>query len=292
MKRAALQLGLLCTCLAVLAGAAPFAAPREGDEKTIFIAVVDAGGRPAAGLTAADFAVREDGVDREVIGARLSTEPLHLALLADTTGGAARHVQPIRAGLKAFIDRVLAANAGSRIALWEFGEAPRRLSDFTDDGAKLGREVGRLFPRSQSGSFLLDTIHDASQALARTESRRRAIVVLSVDPADEQSQQDPKKIADVMARSRAQLWGLSLQNGVAQNGRQDLIINMFMRNAGGRRDAIVSDTGIEAGMRQLAAVLTTQYELTYRRPSGAAKVVQTGIRRDGLRIIAGLVAPQ
>lgn len=292
MKRATPQLNLLCTCLAILAGAATFAASREGDEKSIFISVVDTAGQPASGLTAADFAIREDGVDREIVSAKLSSEPLHVALLADTTGGAARHVQPIRAGLKAFIDHVLAANAGSRVALWEFGEAPRRLTDFTDDPAKLGKEVGRLFPRSQSGSFLLDTIHDVSQALSRTESKRRAIVVLSVDPADEQSQQDPKKIADVMARSRAQLWGLSLQNGTAQNGRQDLIINMFMRNAGGRRDQIVSDTGIEAGMRRLATMLTTQYELTYRRPSGAAKVVQTGIRRDGLRIIAGLVAPQ
>ncbi len=45
-------------------------------------------------------------------------------------------------------------------------------------------------------------------------------------------------------------------------------------------------------MRQYAAALTSQYEITYRRPSRSAKVVQTGVRREGARVIAGLAAPQ
>ena len=66
----------------------------------------------------------------------------------------------------------------------------------------------------------------------------------------------------------------------------------LVRNAGGVRERILTDTAIERYMRLYATALASQHEVTYRRPSGNAKVVQTGIRRDGVKIIAGLFAPQ
>ena len=45
-------------------------------------------------------------------------------------------------------------------------------------------------------------------------------------------------------------------------------------------------------MRQYADALSAQYELTYRRPSGRPKIVETGVRREGAKAIAGIFAPQ
>lgn len=277
--------------LALLFAATLAAAPAQDAEKSIFVSVIDSAGRVVRGLEAADFAIREDGEDREILSAKISTEPLQIALLADTTGGAARHVQPLRNALKTFVDATIAAHPNSQISLWTFGERPRRVADFSSDAALLGQKIGGLFPISNAGSVLVDTIHDTSEALAKRPGRRRAIVVLNVEPADEQSERDPKKINESLARSGAQLWTLSLQIKVSETQR-GYLLRTFSRNAGGLLAIVSADSGLDAQMRRFAESLSTQYELTYRRPSATAKVVQTGIRVDGLQVVAGLFAPR
>jgi VWFA-related protein len=284
-KRRSLRVG---SGLALVLVAVAVAA--QDPEKSIFVSALDASGRPVVDLTAEDFAIREDGVERRVVRARLTAEPLRIALLADTTSVADRSVYNIRAGLKAFIQDVLAASPRSEISLWEFGLTARRIRDFTSDAAALEKDAARLVPRSQAGSALLDAVHDTSEALAKSPGPRRVIVVLNFEPNDEQSRQQPKKINDALIRSRAQLWSVTVQTGSAR--QLDFLLTPLARNAGGRREFILSDSAIEPHLRRYAAALTAQYEVTYQRPPGPVQIVQTGVRRDGVTLVAGIVAPQ
>jgi len=279
---------LLALCLAAGAGLVR----TQSAEKSLFVSVLDASGKPVTDITAADFAVREDGMDREVVKATPAADPLRIALLVDTTSEAEAYVRDIRVGIKAFIQDVLAKSPESQISLWEFGQASVRIKDFTSDAAALEKEAGRLFPKPQAASVLLEALYDASEALANRPSPRRAIVVLNLEPSDEQSRQQPNKITDSLMRSRAQLWAVSVQKGSLRNAQRDLVLSTLVRNAGGRREFIVAQSAIEGYMRQYAAALTAQYELTYTRPSGRPQVVQTGVRRNGLQVIAGIFAPQ
>lgn len=267
-----------------------FAVGAQDPEKSIFVSALDGSGRPVTDLTAEDFAIREDGVERRVVRARLTTEPLRIALLADTTSVAEQYVHNIRAGLKAFIQDLLAASPRSEISLWEFGLTARRIRGFTSDAAALEKDAARLFPRSQAGSALLDAVHDTSEELAKSPGPRRVIVVLNSEPNDEQSRQQPKKINDALIRSRAQLWSVTVQTGTAR--QQDFLLSTLARNAGGLREFILADSAIETHMRRHAAALTAQYEVTYQRPPGPAKIVQTGVRRDGVKLVTGILAPQ
>jgi hypothetical protein len=77
-----------------------------------------------------------------------------------------------------------------------------------------------------------------------------------------------------------------------RNAQRDVLLNTLVRNAGGRREYIVAASAIETYLRQYAAALTAQYEVTYKRPAGRLNIVQTGVRREGARAIAGIFAPR
>ncbi len=284
---------VFASCLALTVMFGTGVAGTQGTDKTIYVSALDAEGRPVTDMTVADFAVREDGTqDREIVSAVLATEPVDIAMLADTSGGGDEYVHDIRAGFKAFVQDVLAKSPKSQLALWEFGQAAVRVQDFTSDLAELEKDVTRIYPKQKAPSVLLEAIYDASEALAKRETPHRAILSLNLEPGDEQSSQEPKKVNASLQKSRAQLWSLSVQKGTLKNAQRDLVLNTLVRNAGGRREYIVTQSAIEQYMKRFAAALTSQYALTYKRPSGSAQVVQTGSRRPGVTVVAGIFAPR
>lgn len=275
----------------LIAGVAAATPAQKGDQ-SVLASVMDSSGRPVTDLTLADFAIRDGGVEREVISAAPATGPLHIALLVDTTKGAAGHTRDLRAGLRAFISDILAKNPESRIALWEFGQAAVRTRDFTSDAAALDELAARAFPRPEAESVLIEAIYDASEKLARAPGPRRAIVAINAEPGVEESRLEPARVNASIMKSRAQVWAISVQNGQKSDERRNVILNMITRNAGGVREVIAAPSAIESYMRRFAAGLLAQYEVTYKKPSGAQQVVQAGVRRDGVKVIAGLAAPQ
>ncbi len=74
-------------------------APQASDTRTrdVYVSVVDNKGVAVKGLTAADFAIREDDISREVLRAVPATEPLDIVLLVDDSQARARH-DPLPAG--------------------------------------------------------------------------------------------------------------------------------------------------------------------------------------------------
>jgi len=282
---------LFAGCLALALTAGADAALTQPADVSLFVSVIDPSGNPILDLTTPDFAIREDDVDREILSAKRATQPMNVALLIDTTSAAETFVPEMRAGFKAFIQTALASAPESQLSLWEFGQAAVRIENFTSDPDKLGRTAGKLFSKPRSGAVLLEALFDASQALYGRPSPRRAIVAVNIEPIEEQSRREPPQINESLMLSRSQLWVVSVQKGLAKEKR-DLALNALVRNAGGRRESIAAASALEGYMRQYAAALTSQYEITYRRPSRSAKIVQTGVRREGAKVIAGLAAPQ
>ena len=80
------------TSLVILAGILPVllaeilaAAPQLG-RRTVYVTALDRDGRPAAGLTADDFRVKEDGRVRGIAQVEVATQPMQIALLLDDGG--------------------------------------------------------------------------------------------------------------------------------------------------------------------------------------------------------------
>ena len=280
-----------CLALLLTSGASPVGT--QGNNKSIFVSVLDADGNPVTGMTAADFAIREDNVDRKIVDVKPASQPIYVAMLVDTTSGAEGFISDIREGFTGFARQVLTKSPGSQLALWEFGQAAVRVQNFTTDAAEITEKIGRLVPRLNASSVLLEALNEASDELAKKPSPRRAIVVLNLEPSEEQSRQEPQKINDSLMKSHAQLWAVSLQKGTLKNARRDVVLNTLVRNAGGTREFIVAESAATMQLARIADALTSQYEITYERPADSAKIVQVGQRTGrNLKIVTGIFAPK
>jgi hypothetical protein len=268
-------------------------ASSQGNNKSIFVSVLDAEGRPVTGMTVADFAIREDNADRTIVDVKPASQPIYIAMLVDTSTAATGFIQDIREGFSVFVKGVLGKSPQSQLSLWEFGQAAVRVENFTTDLAKLTDKINRLFPRLNASSVLSEALNDASNDLAKKPGPRRAIVMLNIEPSTEESQEQPQKINESLIRSHAQLWAVSVQKGTLRNAKRDVVLNTLVRNAGGMREYIVAESAAPTQLARIADALTSQYEITYVRPGDSAKIVQVGQRTGkDLKIVTGIFAPK
>jgi VWFA-related protein len=263
----------------------------HGNDKSIFVSALDGSGKPVKDLTVSELRIREDGVEREVSGLMPAIDPLTIALLADTTKGADEYIRDIRDALSAFVRQVRAASPDAPITLMEFGQASITVVPFTTNTDDLDKGITKLVGKPNAKSVLLEAIIEASGQLAKRPSPRRAIVVLNMEPSDEQSREEPKKINDALRKSGAQLWAVSLQKGTMKNPTRDIVLNALTKNTGGSREFIVGQSALGAVLTSYAGALTAQYELTYKRPNKSAQVVQVATTRQGLTLHASGFAP-
>ena len=269
---------------------------QSANDKTIYLSVLDQQGNPVKDLKTEEVKVREDGTDREVVDVKLSTEPLYVSLLVDTTPGAEPYIQYIRRALTAFAARIAAGNPEARISVMEFGQAAVPLVPFTTDREKLDRELKRIYPKKRAQSVLLEALHDAGNALAKQSSPRRAVVVFAVEPGQENTTIQPQQVQQAFQKSGAQLWVVSLRKeaGLTDNSQRDLVLNHVTKNTGGHRENIAAQSAIETYLVKYADALTSQYAVTYKRPAAdKPQVVQVGVTRPvQLKLHASLFAPQ
>ena len=278
--------------IAWLAATAPAASPQNSGERTIFFSALDEARRPVKDLTVNEILIREDGVDRELVAIKPSTETLNIMLLGDTTQEAGEMLRDLRVSLAAFVRQVHSVSPDAQISLMEFGQAAVTVVPFTTSEADLEKGINRLVGKPRSASVLLEAINAASNNLAKRPSPRRAIVALNIEPSDEQSREDPKRIVESLRRSVAQLWCVSVQRGPLRNPQRDVVLNVLTKNTGGAREFIVAQSAIETHLKTFADALTSQYEATYKRPGNKAQAVQIGVTRPGVRLHASGFAPQ
>ena len=281
----------------------------EQDEKTIFLSVVDKDGKSVTDLTTPDLAILEDRDERQVVNVKKSTQPLAIVVLADTTKqaggtgmmssqtsqtGAAELIRDIRVSLGTFMKDIVTANPASQMMLMEFGQAAVPVTKMTSDLTELEKGVTRLFPKPGADSVLLEAIIEAAKELSKTKTPRRAIVALNIEPGNEQSEQNIRKLHEELTKAHATIWAVSLQVGQNKNQVRGLVLEKLTADHGGRREFIQSQSALELIMKTFADNLLNQYEVTYKRPAGAKpQRVLVGVKgRDGLKLHASLIPPQ
>ena len=124
----------------------PSPAVRAQSNKTrIFVSVTDAKGKPVKGLTKADFTVKLDGADQEVLSVQPATEPASIVILTDRLGIVATYpAYEAHAALSQFVKGIRTGIPDSKMALMTFDGTVITLNSFSSSAAELDRNLGKL----------------------------------------------------------------------------------------------------------------------------------------------------
>src|SRR6476469_2479808 len=118
---------------AMLAGS-PLIVFAQTEERILYACVVDKDGAPVPNLTTKDFIIREDGQAREILSVVPDSDPLHIALLVDTSQSMSNSLLDLRKALAAFVENT---REGALIALITLGSRPTISVPYTADRAAL-----------------------------------------------------------------------------------------------------------------------------------------------------------
>jgi Ca-activated chloride channel family protein len=155
------------------------------------VAVTDKNGKPVRGLTAEDFKVFEDGVERpieffEPIKKADDGRPLSIVFALDVSGSVTTsELSELRDALQSFVARL--ADYNSYFAVMTFGMQVKTLQSFTNRPDKLEKTFNKLL-REQEGlsTHAYDAVDDAirllkkkSPASVNQKPPKRAVVLIT-----------------------------------------------------------------------------------------------------------------
>jgi hypothetical protein len=241
-------------------------------ERAMTVSVVDEAGAPIPDLGVSDFIVREDNVAREILKVGPATEPMHIALLVDTSRASRDNITHYRTALPPFVTTLVNANAAgakNQVALLAFGERPTVITNYTSSVTELQRGINRLWALDDSGAYLLDALYEVCQGFEKRETRRPVIVAITQE-GKEFSYRHYDQVLGPLRESGAPFNALVLGTPSGDIGDEarsrNIVLDEGTRGTGGSREQLLTPMALEAKLKQLANVLTHQYQVTYAHP--------------------------
>jgi Ca-activated chloride channel family protein len=275
--------------IAVVALIHPGMAFAQTEERVIYASVIDEAGAPVTALTASDFIVREDGVQREILRVGSATGALQIAVLIDTSQAMEPYVSDLRRALRDFFNQMAGEH---ELALIAFGERPNVLVEYTRDPVRLEASVDRVFAQSGSGAYLLDAVVEVSRGLLKRGATRSAIVVITAE-GPEFSERYHQAVLDELYATDAALHAFVLARPGASfleraAREREITLAEGARVTGGRRENLLTSMALGTTLRELAAQLKNQYGVVYARPESLVPphTVKVSVNRPGVTVRA------
>lgn len=256
--------------------------------RSVFVSVQDPAGKPVLDLSPGDFDVTEDSVRRPVLSAALAKSPMRIALIIDTSDGAAPALNHLRAGLVAFLD---ALPPQHEVMLVSTGRQTRVRVQPTLDRKKLRDTCNGLFSDG-GGTILSDTLLDVDNRFFRkAEDRWPVFVIVTGDGADGSAPANEKKLNEwVRALPSRGIGAHAISLKYKGGGTAEVVAAHVASTAGGYYDFMNTSNSLPDKMKAIADRLTQDFErasvkydvrFASESPEG---LVTVGVLRDGVRV--------
>jgi Mg-chelatase subunit ChlD len=142
--------------------------------RRVFVRVQTVNGSPVTTLGAADFHVREDGVERPIARAGLASGPMRILLLVDASASMGPMLTDFRRALHEFAD---ALPDGHEVAFISISGQLRVRVEPTADRDALQKAIS-LFASEGGANVLIDALFEADRRFLRTAPERWPVIVL------------------------------------------------------------------------------------------------------------------
>jgi Ca-activated chloride channel homolog len=264
--------------------------------RTVYVTVVDDQGHPVPGLTPADFVVKEGGKEREIFSVASASEKMRVALMVEEPLVGQNYV---RVGLADFVARMCPS---AEIALFMAWQRAEKLVDFTSDPNVLIDGIRNLpISQGRQSAAVPDAVFELAKQFEKAKHPRPVIVLAVIEQG--QSTDDAEGILSQIAKSKAQVWSVSLSfRGVTSdsyNGRRQVfgreqVIGDGPEQSGGRRIPVLALPGFQTGLQAVADDLESQYRITYTLPDGvkSSDSISVSLKKPGLTLRAPSRVPK
>jgi VWA domain-containing protein len=278
--------------LVALIVAAPASA--QQNVRRIFAAVETSNGRPVVDVTAPEFHLTENGVERPVVRATLATTPMRIVLMVDSSAPATSMIPDFRTALNAFVDDLPPEHEVVLVSI--SGQMRVRVPPTTDRN-KLHTAIAN-FSSDGGGTALIDGILEADRRFLRNVSNRWPVfVVLTTDGFGARD-------AALAYEFDAFLHNLSVRAGSAhaivvrgsQSGGFNTEVARFLTETGhGLFERLVITNSLASRLKLIAARLASdhramaqRYELEYSSGSKSDDVsLEVSVdRKDAIVIVS------
>ena len=274
--------------------------------------VTDRNGRALSNLTAGDFTVSENGIERKVVSIAPAYEPFNLVLLLDVSGSVEERIDFIR---KAARDFLKTASPQDRIAIISFRDDIQIISNFSTDRRLLSQKLEEI--DAGGATALYDALaYVLSTTLKPLRGDRTAVVILS-DGDDNQSFIPIPALLEATNESGALIYPLYVPSGLVPEssvarpeGTIDPLRTRYLTlttraEEDGRKLANVSGgvyypihrlEDLQHAYNDVVAQLRTAYTITYSSNSEPSqRRVKVRANRDGASVrlspVVGLATP-
>jgi VWFA-related protein len=273
----------------------------SAESRNVALVVTDDKGAFVGDVRSDEVRVFENGEARELVSFEKDDRRLAVALVLDTSTGAARVFRT-----QAF-DAVAALLAGlpegSQCNLWTTGDRARKLGVLEGERAQVEKKVAQGFGL-EGPNALLDALVEAAESLGRESGRRRALVAVTgagaghttFSPGDVSSQvrRAGGRVLGVMYREGASAAAGSLRGldvprddaNLTMVGPSDheRVLSGLARATGGRFEAVPSTLGVTQLLQSLGAELAGQYRVRYvGSDTKGPRQVDVRLARTGVR---------
>jgi Ca-activated chloride channel homolog len=261
----------------------------------ILASVIDANGRPVAGLTQDQFELFEEGVPQKIERFEAQTNrPLDLALMVDSSASTFKDLKFESEAAGRFVRQVV--RPGDRLSVFEFDEDVTQLARFSDDVPELEAALKKITPGA--GTSIYDAVVLGSNALKKRPTGRRRAIVLVTDAGETTSVAHFEDARRAAIASEALLYTIIIRPVKNENGRNtagEHALITIMDSTGGDI-FILDDIGqINSMFDQINRELRTQYLLGYYPspvpPPGSYRQVDVRVKNgDTVRFRKGYFA--
>ena len=235
----------------LLGQAAPATAPGT-EVRALTVTLLDEKDQEVTDISAADVALAENGVSRDITSFKPDRRPLSVAIIVDTSlaVGSSYRLNVV----DAVVGLVARLPEGARYALWTTGDRPTKVVDHTDDRQAAGDALRRVAP--QGGNTMLDAFAEASadlKKLSREGDRTAVVAVTFTGP--ELSYRDKYRAAEEAEKSAELFLSVQIDSGEADfetRANLSYVMDRLARATGGRYDLILSAMGTDTALRKLS----------------------------------------